>query len=102
MDDGCSELVPECHEPGRRAGGRLIRHGRHAEPIMSTSQLAENVVDFAAYRARRDQRLPPHAAANDAPWGPVFMLAVPVMIPIFGWMPVWTSANVVRVEGLSE
>jgi hypothetical protein len=67
---------------------------------MSTSQQAENVVDFAAYRARRDRRLS-CAAADHAPYG-AFMFAMPVMIPIVAWMPVWASANVARGESLSE
>jgi hypothetical protein len=67
---------------------------------MSTSQQAENVVDFAAYRARRHRRLS-YAAVDDAPYG-AFMFAMPIMIPIVAWMPVWTSANVARGEGLSE
>jgi hypothetical protein len=67
---------------------------------MSMGQRAENVVDFADYRARRKGMLS-HAAADDAPYG-AFMFAMPIMIPIVAWMPIWTSANVMRGESLSE
>ena len=67
---------------------------------MSASEQAENVVDFAAYRERRYKK-PSYPAVDDAPYGP-FMFAMPVMIPMIAWMPVWTSANIARREGLSE
>lgn len=56
------------------------------------SQHAANVVDFAAYRALRDRRLPvAHAIAYDVmQTGPVF--ALPVMLPVMiGWLPVWMA-----------
>jgi len=67
---------------------------------MSASEQAENVVDFTAYRERR-YRGPSYAAVDDARYIP-FMFAMPIMIPVVAWMPIWTSASVARREGLSE
>ena len=67
---------------------------------MSMAQRAENVVDFADYRARRKGVLP-HAASDHVPYGP-FMFAMPIMIPFVTWMPIWTSANVAGGESISE
>jgi hypothetical protein len=67
---------------------------------MNKTRQAENVVDFAAYRARRDQKQP-FAAVERTPYG-AFMFAMPIMIPVIAWMPVWTSTNASRGESLSE
>jgi hypothetical protein len=67
---------------------------------MSMAQRAENVVDFADYRARRKGILP-HAASDHVPYGP-FMFAMPIMIPVVTWMPIWTSANVAGGESISK
>jgi hypothetical protein len=67
---------------------------------MSTGKQAENIVDFAAYRAHRDGK-PSFGAAREVPYS-AFMFAMPIMIPIVAWMPVWTSASVAHDEGSSE
>jgi hypothetical protein len=67
---------------------------------MKNTQQAENVIDFAAYRARRD-RTPPFVAVDEWPYG-AFMFAMPIMILVIAWMPVWTSPNALRGESLSE
>ena len=64
---------------------------------MSASERAENIVNFTDYRERR-YRGPSYAAVDDARSS--FMFVVPVMIPVVAWIPIWTSANVMRREGL--
>jgi hypothetical protein len=67
---------------------------------MSASQQAQNVVDLAAYRARRHRGLS-HTVADDMRRG-AFTFTMPIFIPIIVWMPVWTTAKVSHGEGLSE
>ena len=67
---------------------------------MSASEQAENIVNFTAYRECR-YRGPSYPAVDDARYAR-FMFVMPVMIPVVAWIPIWTSANVMRREGLSE
>ena len=59
---------------------------------MSTNQQTKNVVDFATYRARQSQRLP-SPDADYAGQGAFVFTALPVMIPMIAWVPVWGLAN---------
>jgi hypothetical protein len=95
-----SDLVVNS-EPGgvsEHAAGLSIRPS--AASTMNKTGQTENVIDFAAYRARRDQK-PAFAAADGTPYG-AFMFAMPIMIPVIAWMPVWASTNASCGESLSE
>jgi hypothetical protein len=61
------------------------------DQTMSASQEAANVVDFAAYRARRNCGSP-SGSAGDATQGVFMFAALPIMIPMFAWIPVWGMA----------
>jgi hypothetical protein len=77
-----------------------LGHELTEKQAMSMARRAENVVDFADYRARR-KAMPPLAAPDYAPHS-AFMFAMPVMIPIVTWVPFWTSANVAGGESICE
>jgi len=68
---------------------------------MSANQQTKNVVDFATYRARRSQRLSPPDPDYGSQGAYVFA-ALPVMIPMIAWMPVWGLANMTAHGGPAD
>jgi hypothetical protein len=59
------------------------------------TQQSQNVIDLNAYRARRGQHSPhlPTTPSNFAQ--DVWVLAVPVLMPVvIAWLPIWSMAAV--------
>jgi len=61
---------------------------------MSAGLQTANVVDLAAYRARRD-RGPTAARAQSA--SPVMFGVLPIMVPVVAWIPVWQLSPAARL-----
>jgi len=57
-----------------------------------------NVVDFTAYRARRNRA---EIAGHAAPSG-MTLTILPMMIPVIAWIPVWQFAPIPPPEGQNQ
>jgi hypothetical protein len=89
--------------PIRRVSQRRLNDEKFGKTFagnltMSSGWQVANVIDLSAYRTHRNQRKET-VHADNATRGALVFAAVPVMIPMIAWVPVWGMVDVARSGG---